>query len=156
MSAALIRTSVPAATTGAPSSVPVPQTPPDRSGSVAPGLCGNLCVELEADGPVLWLRGEVDAAVVADFERRWAASPPPLVAIDAGEATFVDSSAVALLLRWGRAASVLGSTAVLRRSSPRLDRVLDLMGLSSVFTRPYPRWTRGRTVRDTGAHPTNE
>lgn len=109
-------------------------------------MFGDLRVEHEAEGPVLWLRGEVDAAVVQEFECRWTATPPPLIAIDAGETTFVDSSAVAFLLRWARAASILGTTAVLRRSSPRLDRVLDLMGLTSIFARP----------RRTGAQPVAE
>jgi anti-anti-sigma factor len=106
-----------------------------QSRSAFPGLCGDIQVAFEPEGPVLWLRGEVDAAVVDDFGFRWTASPLPLIAIDAGEATFVDSSAVSLLVRWARAASMLGSTAVLRRSSPRLDRVLELMGLTDVFTR---------------------
>jgi anti-anti-sigma regulatory factor len=109
---------------------------PDEQDSSAASASGDLQVEFELGGPVLWMRGEIDAAVVERFEFHWAASPPPLTAVDAGEATFVDSAVVALLLQWVRAASVLGAVAVLRRSSPCLERVLHRVGLDDAFERP--------------------
>jgi anti-anti-sigma factor len=120
---------------------PAPTGPsPDRTRASARrfedwSLPGDICVENEVDGPVLWLRGEVDGAAVQEFERRWDASPVPLAAIDAGDVTFIDCAGIELLLRWYRASSLLGVAAELRRCSPLVLRLIELAGLEMVFTR---------------------
>ena len=77
---------------------------------------------------------EIDAAAVSGFEDEQGAAPVPVDAIDAGAVTFIASVGVALLLR--RAAVGPAGGPVLRRSSPRLDRVLELNRLTEVFRRP--------------------
>ncbi len=102
-------------------------------------LPGSVSLRPGAAGDELWLSGEVDTAVVQDFERVHGAEPRVVTALDCGEVTYIGSLGVTLLVRWARATRLSGGTAVLRRSSPRLDRVLVLTGLQDQFTRPIVR-----------------
>ena len=85
-------------------------------------------------GHGLELAGEIDAAAVSGFEDEQGAAPVPVDAIDAGAVTFIAAVGVALLLRYAAVGPAGGP--VLRRSSPRLDRVLELIRLTEVFRRP--------------------
>ncbi|NYJ08071.1 STAS domain-containing protein [Petropleomorpha daqingensis] len=98
------------------------------------GRYGSISVRREAGETVLVLAGEIDAAVVTAFDEEQGSDPVPVDAIDAGEVTFIASVGVALLLRWVEAGPPGGP--VLRRSSPRLDRFLELTRLTDVFRRP--------------------
>jgi anti-anti-sigma regulatory factor len=97
---------------------------------------GTIRVERESIGLVLWLRGEVDARVIAGFQVQWAGSPPPLAALDAAEVTFIDSAGLRFMLGWARAAALLGSPAVLRRASPPVERIVRRLGVDECFRRP--------------------
>ena len=99
------------------------------------GRYGSISVRREAGETVLVLAGEIDAAVVGAFEAEQP-QPVPVDAVDAGAVTFIASVGVALLLRWVEAGPSGGP--VLRRSSPRLDRFLELTRLTEVFRRPSP------------------
>jgi anti-anti-sigma factor len=96
-------------------------------------LPGAVALQREADGLVLRLTGEVDAAVVARFTADPAHHPAPVAAIDAGAVTFLSSAGVALMLRWAQTASTGGQPVVLRRSARCVDRVLQQMGLDAHF-----------------------
>lgn len=115
---------------------PCPGAGPQSGQDQGWSLAGDVRVEYGSRGPVLWLSGEVDAAVVDRFERRMGASPPPLAAIDAGEVTFIDCAGIEFLLRWARASSLLGTDAELRRCSPPVLRLIELLGLEHVL---HPR-----------------
>ena len=98
------------------------------------GRYGTISVRRAAGETVLVLTGEIDVAVVNAFEDEQGSEPVPVDAIDAGAVTYIASVGVALLLRWAAAGSAGGP--VLRRSSPRLDRILELTQLTEVFRRP--------------------
>jgi anti-anti-sigma factor len=108
---------------------------PRRAG-VTLSLPGSVSVRPGAAGDELWLSGEVDSAVVRAFEQAHGAEAGVVTVLDCGEVTYIGSLGVSLLVRWSRAARSSGGTAVLRRSSPRLDRVLLLTGLTDEFARP--------------------
>ena len=95
---------------------------------------GTISLEPDGHGVVLWLRGDVDAPVVEQFE---AAHPEtvPVVAVDVGDMTYIDSSGLGFLVRWARATSGAGDPPVLRRPTRRFDQVLDLTGLTPLFPR---------------------
>ena len=96
-------------------------------------LPGAVALQREADGLVLWLTGEVDAAVVARFTGNPDHEPVPVAAIDAGAVTFISSAGVALMLRWAQASSTGGRPVLLRRSARCVDRGLQQMGLDAQF-----------------------
>jgi anti-anti-sigma factor len=98
-----------------------------------PGRYGTIEVHRDADETVLRLAGEIDSAVVAAYEREHGDQPVPIDAVDAGAVTFIASRGVALLLRCVEASA---RAPVLRRSSPQLERLLQLAGLTEVFHRP--------------------
>jgi anti-anti-sigma regulatory factor len=72
--------------------------------------------------------------VVRTFEDEQAADPVHVDAVDADAVTFISSVGVALLLQCAAAGPAGGP--VLRRSSPRLDRILELTQLAQAFRRP--------------------
>src|SRR4051812_43880732 len=92
------------------------------------GLPGSISLPREPGGLVLRLAGEVDAAVVWDFEARHG-PPEPVDAIDAGAVTFICGHGVGLMADWARVSAAAGHWAVLRRSTRWVDRVLQLTAL---------------------------
>jgi anti-anti-sigma factor len=96
---------------------------------------GTITVEQGADGPVLHLRGDVDAPVV----QRWRAERPDdgaaIVAVDVAEVSFIDSTALALLAKWAQDRSRAGRPAVIRHVGRRFEQVLGVSGLDSMFVR---------------------
>jgi hypothetical protein len=71
-----------------------------------------------AGGRVLCLAGEVDAAAVDCFLRRYGREPAPVDGIDAGSVTALSAPALDLLLDHLDAAERSGRAVVVRRSSP--------------------------------------
>ncbi|HEX2073229.1 MAG TPA: hypothetical protein VHF92_05535 [Geodermatophilus sp.] len=85
-----------------------------------------------AGGRVLCLAGEVDAAAVDSFLRRYGREPAPVEAIDAGSVTSLSAPALELLLDHLDAAGRAGRPVVLRRSAP-VERLLSGTGVSAVL-----------------------
>jgi anti-anti-sigma factor len=95
-----------------------------------PILPGLITVEAEGDRRILWLRGDIDAAVVARFRQVQGREPPAIDAIDAEGVSFLSSTGIALLVRCAEAAVAEGrNPPALRAASPVTTRVLDLAGL---------------------------
>ncbi|MGY1741893.1 MULTISPECIES: hypothetical protein [unclassified Blastococcus] len=69
------------------------------------------------DGGVLCLAGEVDAAAVTDFVRRYGREPVRVAAIDAGSVTGLSPSGLEILLDHLELAERTGRPAALRRSA---------------------------------------
>ena len=105
---------------------------------VAWRLAGTITVDDEAGQTVLCLAGEVDFAVVEEFERATAGRLPAVDVVDAGAATFLSSSGVRLLIRVRQEAAARGRPVVLRAASPQVDRVLRMARLMEGFGRPSP------------------
>lgn len=97
-------------------------------------LPGSISLPREPGGLVLCLAGEVDAAVVWDFETRHG-PPEPVDAIDAGAVMFICAHGVGLMADWARVSAAAGHRAVLRRSTPLIDRVLQLTALDGELLR---------------------
>jgi len=98
-------------------------------------LPGSISIESEGDLRILCARGELDSAVVQDFKDRQGREPMVVDAIDAGAVTFISSTGIAVMLRCLEASKAAGHAAVLRASSPRVDRVLQLSGMDGAFRR---------------------
>lgn len=93
-----------------------------------------IVLEREGSGWVLHLRGEVDAPAVRRLElvRRLEGA---VVAIDVTGLTYLDSVALPPLLRWARAAARAGRPALVRGCNLEFDRMVGIMGMTSVFLR---------------------
>ncbi len=94
---------------------------------------GSFRVEHENAGPVLHLVGDVDQALVQQM-RAAGLDERELVAVQVGSVGYIDSAGLTMLARWARSAAREGRPAVLRGASPRFRRVLDLAGISVLFT----------------------
>ena len=92
---------------------------------------GQVSLRHDAGTTVLVLTGEIDLLVVREFEEAQGSAPVSVDAIDAGAVTYIGSIGLALLLRW---ATPAGGPLPLR-SSPQLDRVLELTQLAGLFQR---------------------
>ena len=99
----------------------------------APGE--GILMQQEADGWVLHLRGEVDAPAVRRLNLQQRLEGVTVVAVDVSGLTYLDAVALPPLLRWARAASRAGRPARVRGANPEFDRVIGVMGMSSVFLR---------------------
>ena len=90
----------------------------------------------DEDGvPVLHLSGEIDAATVAHFEREHDGTGPVVRIVDAGQATFLNSTGVGFLIRRTAAARKEGTPPLLRRPSRAVLQVLRLVGADGLFDR---------------------
>lgn len=105
-----------------------------QSGSIAVSG-GSVSAEQEKDGWVLHLLGHVDTAAVNRLELRRRLEELTVVAIDVRELTYLDSTALPILLRWARRSAQAGRPAVIRGVNPALDEMLGVMGLASTFPR---------------------
>jgi anti-anti-sigma factor len=100
-------------------------------------LPGSITLEQEPGGlQVLRLRGDVDSAVVAEFQLRQGRAPVVLDAIDAGAVTFVGSAGLALMVRCAETSLAAAHQPVLRATSPPMDRLLEQVGMEHLFRRP--------------------
>jgi anti-anti-sigma factor len=93
---------------------------------------GSFEVVHEVGGPVLHLRGDVDAPLVHRM-RDGGLDEGALVAVHVAGMAYIDSTGLALLARWAQQAAGQGRPAVVRDASPRFRQVLDLTGLTSMF-----------------------
>ena len=103
-----------------------------HSSAVEPG---SISVEQDADGWVLRLLGTVDAPAVRRLQLEKQLEETTVVAIDVRELTYLDSTALPLLLRWARRCSAAGRPAVVRGTNPTFDQMLAVMGLTPTFLR---------------------
>ncbi|WNV75125.1 STAS domain-containing protein [Geodermatophilus sp. DSM 44513] len=98
---------------------------------------GAVRLEAGADGLVLHLHGEVDAATVARWERDRPADGDvgqgAVVAVDASAAGFLNSAGVALLVRETEPHRRAGGRPELRRPSRGVLQVLRLTGVVGLF-----------------------
>ena len=99
-------------------------------------LPGSIAIEDEGDRRVLFLRGDLDGAVVASFKAAQRPEPVVVDAIDAAAVTFMSSTGVAVMLRCAEASAAAGRSPVLRASSRVVDRVLEMSMIDRLFTRP--------------------
>ena len=106
-----------------------------HAGRVRP-FPGSLTIQREPGGPgVLCLAGEIDSAVVAEFEKRQGRRPVVVGAIDAGAVTFLGSAGLAVMVRYAETAARVGRLPVLRATSATVDRLLRTAGLEDYFPR---------------------
>ena len=84
---------------------------------------------------VLHLRGHVDASVVAELELEGHLHDPAVVEIHVGQLTYLDSTALPMLLRWARRVRGGGRVPVVRGENGAFDHLLAEMGLRSTFVR---------------------
>jgi anti-anti-sigma factor len=98
-----------------------------------PGLAGLIVVKAEADGPVLHLSGDVDAAVVQRWERDHDLTTSRIVAVDVGQLRYIDSTGLAMLVTWAQSARREGHPARIRCVTTRFLRVLEVCGLEPMF-----------------------
>jgi anti-anti-sigma factor len=95
-----------------------------------------ISVRTDHDTVVLEIAGEFDMAEVEAFRTcvdGIAASCDGEVVVDLGGITFIDSSAISVLLNARRRLDNEGRELWLRRPSPAVARVFELAGLTSVF-----------------------
>ncbi len=87
----------------------------------------------EDAGPVLHLLGDVDEPLVGQM-RAAGVDERVLVAVHVASVGYIDSTGLSLLVRWAQSAARDGRPAVLRYASPRFRKVLDLAGISVLFS----------------------
>jgi anti-anti-sigma factor len=100
-------------------------------------LPGSIAVEDEGDLRVLFLRGDLDSAVVASFEAAQRPKPVVVDAIDAAEVTFISSRGVAVMVLAVEASLATGRSPVLRASTHVVDRMLRMSGIDDLLRRPH-------------------
>ena len=103
----------------------------DRLG--VPG--GQIAVRREAAGHVLYLSGDVDAPVVRALEAEQGLDDLHIVAVDVSELAYIDSAGLGMLVRWARNAASEDRPAVIRGTTRRFERTLELAGLDTLFSR---------------------
>lgn len=108
---------------------------PDHIDRLTEDHDGSISVEQEAAGSVLYLRGVVDARGVDRLGLERHLEGLTVVAIDVHQLTYVDSTALPVLLRWAQRTAGAGRPANVRGVNPDFDRMLGVMGLASVFHR---------------------
>ncbi len=99
---------------------------------------GRIWIDVEGEGSVLHLHGEIDAATVAAFQDQSERDTTPttrlpIVAVDAHAVTFLNSSAVTFLVRQIQRSADPGRQPVLRRPSRVVRQVLALTGVLALF-----------------------
>ena len=85
---------------------------------------------------VLTVRGDIDLASAADFERSLRTAlegSPSSVTVDLAALTFIDSSGLRVLVSVSKEAQSRGATLGLRNVPRHAQRVLDITGLSEWF-----------------------
>jgi anti-anti-sigma factor len=98
---------------------------------------GSFEVAHETGGPVLHLNGDVDAPLVARMQAS-GLDVGDVVAVSVARLGYIDSTGLAMLVRWARQAAGAGRPAVVRCASPRFCQVLELTGLTPMFVLEEP------------------
>jgi anti-anti-sigma factor len=94
---------------------------------------GLIVVQEEADGHVLHLTGDVDAPVLSQLAGECTVHDLQILAVDVGALGFIDSTALAFLVRWAQTARANCRPAEIRGVTPRFERVLEVCGLAPLF-----------------------
>lgn len=95
---------------------------------------GDFTLRTIDDTPVLTLTGEVDISNVADFQRALEATPSEdLIVIDMGAVEFLDSTALAALVRFRNVRVARGSSVALVIASPLVQRIFDITNFDREF-----------------------
>jgi anti-sigma B factor antagonist len=94
-----------------------------------------LVTELVDDTTLVTVEGEVDLASAGHFreELERALSDSPVVVVDVGQMTFIDSSGLNALVKARRVAESAGRTLRLRHPTPMFLHLLHITRLGSVF-----------------------
>lgn len=95
----------------------------------------SVALEQGTEGLVLHLRGDVDATAVQRLGLERCLQGQPVTAIDVRELIYLDATGLHPLVRWARDAARAGRPAVVRGENPRLDVLLQEMGLAALFHR---------------------
>ena len=93
---------------------------------------GSIRIEADADATVVYLQGEIDAALRGQASESMAqalAADRPVL-IDASAATFIDSSGIAFVMQLHHAAGETGIDVSLRDPRRVLRDVLEVIGYS--------------------------
>ena len=86
------------------------------------------------DTPVLTLKGEVDISNVADLQRALQATPPEdLIVVDMSAVEFLDSTALAALVRFRNASAARGASVTLVIASQLVQRIFDITNFDREF-----------------------
>jgi anti-anti-sigma factor len=96
---------------------------------------GAMELEQGAGGPVLHLRGDVDAPVVQGWEAEEPVDQSSIAAVDVSEMAYIDSIGLTFLVRWAQARAAADQPAVIRNAGPRFEQILHLTGIGSMFVR---------------------
>jgi anti-anti-sigma factor len=100
-------------------------------------MTSTLHVELDPgdDGPVLRLRGDLDASTVPDLWRRIddLDAATSTTVLDLADLDFVDSSGIGLLFRLQQRVADHGGMVVARGPSPKVRRLLEMTQLNRVI-----------------------
>ena len=108
-------------------------TTEDRNVCLEPGEIGIDLVSAEDGSPILFLRGEIDAATVGRLSaclEALAPSHPKSVSLSFAEVTFMDSSGINAILDLRRRLDV-DARIHLRDCSLSIQRMCDVVGLSA-------------------------
>ena len=95
---------------------------------------GEFTLRTIDDTPVLSLTGEVDISNVADFQRALAATPiEDLIVVDMSGVEFLDSTALAALVRFRNASVARGSSVTLVITNALVQRIFDITNFDREF-----------------------
>ncbi len=95
---------------------------------------GDFTLRAIDDTPVLTLTGEVDISNVGDFQRALEATPhEDVIVIDMASVEFLDSTALAALVRFRNARVARGSSVTLVIASPLVQRIFDITNFDREF-----------------------
>ncbi len=91
-------------------------------------------------GNLIELRGELDALTSEGLVEQLSAGPDSLLVIDLDRLSFMDSSGLGAIHSARRNAARVGTTLVLARPQPIVQRVLEITGLDVWLTDRDPQW----------------
>lgn len=95
---------------------------------------GDFSLRTIDDTPVLTLNGEVDISNVAHFQNALAATPAEdVVVIDMSAVEFLDSTALAALVRYRNATVARGGSVTLVIANPLVQRIFDITNFDREF-----------------------
>ena len=90
-----------------------------------------ISIHVTADGPMVFVRGEVDLASAPQLREAALTAlslGPKVLRLDLAHVTFMDVSGLHVLLSAQRRAALMGGRLVLMGTSPTVERLLDLTG----------------------------
>lgn len=95
---------------------------------------GEFTLRTIDDVPVLTLKGEVDISNVADFQRALQAVPQAdLIVVDLAAVGFLDSTALAALVRYRNVTAARGGSVTLVIANPLVQRIFHITNFDREF-----------------------